>query len=226
MINLRGFAILLTWTALFTAVLSAGDLSTYRDFKLGMNLADAGNKAEINPSQARVIHQRPALIQQFEWRPRYVPAGSSEPDSVKDVLLSFYNDELFRMVVNYDRYRTEGLTAADMIEVISTTYGPASTTDAEVLFPSAASEKVKVIARWEDSEYSFNLVRSPYQPSFALIGFSKRLDTLAQTASVEAFRLDAQEAPQREAEQLRKAAAEVSTRQEKARLANKPGFRP
>src|SRR5207244_6720217 len=118
--------------------------------------------------------------------PPYTPALSNEPDSVKDVLLSFYNNELFRMVVNYDRYRTEGLTTADMIGAISTIYGPAATPDAEVLFPSAYSENVKVIARWEDPEYSLNLVRSPYQPSFALIGFSKRLDALAQTAAAEA----------------------------------------
>src|SRR5689334_6323478 len=80
----------------------------------------------------------------------------NESDPVKDVLLSFYNGQLFRIVVNYDRYRTEGMTAADMIEAISTTYGIAAKPDAEILFPSIASENVKVIARWEDERYSLN----------------------------------------------------------------------
>src|SRR5438034_5893365 len=150
MISLLNFAISISWMALSTVVLFAGDLSRYREFKLGMNLPEAEKKAEMNPSQVKVVHQRPALVQQFEWRPRYMPGGSAELDSVKDVLLSFYNNELFRMVVNYDRYRTEGLTTADMIGAISTIYGPAATPDAEVLFPSAYSENVKVIARWED----------------------------------------------------------------------------
>src|SRR5207249_4526526 len=140
------FAIALSCAALSITGLFGKDLSSYRDFKLGMNLAEAEKRAQIDPSQIRVIHQRPALIQQFEWRPPYTPALSNEPDSVKDVLLSFYNNELFRMVVNYDRYRTEGLTTADMIGAISTIYGPAATPDAEVLFPSVYSENVKVIA--------------------------------------------------------------------------------
>ena len=173
-----------------------------------------------------MIHLRPALMQDLEWRPRDSPTRSTTSDPLKDVLLSFYNGKLFRIVANYDRYRTEGMTAEDMIEAISTTYGPAARPDARILFPSAFSENVKVIARWEDSEYSLNLVISSYQPSFALVSFSKQLDVLAQAASAEAIRLDAQEAPQRAAEQKRRQDDEASATQEKARMANKPGFRP
>ena len=212
--------------ALLTPALFARDLSTYRDFQLGMNLAAVEKQVEMKSSEAKTIHQRPAVMQDLEWRPRGVPAPSGESDPVKDVLLSFYNGQLFRIVANYDRYRTEGMTPDDMVDAISATYGSAAKPDAEILFPSSFSEKVKVIARWEDSEYSLNLVRSPYQPSFALISFSKQLNALAQTATVEAIRLDAQEAPQREAEQKRRQADDASAKQERARMANKPGFRP
>jgi len=198
------------------------DLSRYRDFQLGMDLT----AMETSPSQVKTIHQRPAVIQDTEWRPRSFPGRSSESDPVKDILLSFYNGKLFRIVANYDRYKTEGMTAEDMIDAISAMYGVAVKPTAEVLFPSAYSEKVRVIARWEDSEYSLNLVRSPYQPSFALISFSKQLDALAQAAALAAIRLDTQEAPQRDAEEKRRQADEVSAKQEKARLVNKPGFRP
>ena len=44
---------------------------------------------------------------------------------MKEVVFSFYDGELFRIVVNYDRYQTEGLTAEDFVEAISATYGPA-----------------------------------------------------------------------------------------------------
>jgi len=191
-----------------------------------MDLTAVEKQAEMKTSEAKTVHQRPAVIQDLEWRPRGLPGRSGESDPVKDVLLSFYNGKLFRIVANYDRYRTEGMTAEDMIEAISGSYGLAAKPAAEVLFPSSYSENVKVIARWEDSEYSLNLVRSPYQPSFALILFSKQLDALAQAAAVAAIRLDAQEAPQREAEYARRQADEVSAKQEKARLVNKPGFRP
>src|SRR4249920_1020750 len=129
-------------------VLLAGDLSRYRDFQLGMELGAAEKRAELNASDVKTIHQRPAVFQDLEWRPRAFPAA----DPVKDVLLSFYNGRLFRIVANYDRYRTEGLTAADMIDGISATYGAAAQPAAEILFPGLNSEKVKVIARWEDPE--------------------------------------------------------------------------
>lgn len=226
MISVRNVAISISWLALTTPLLCATDLSSYRKFQLGMTLEAVGRLADMRPAEAKVIHQRPAVIEDLEWRPRVFSGPSGESDPVKDVLFSFYNSQLFRMVVNYDRYKTEGLTAEDMIEVISATYGAATKPAAEILLPSVYSERVKVIARWEDSRYSFNLVQSSYQPTFALIAFSKELDTLVQAAVVEASRLDVQEAPEREAELRRKQGEEIRAQQEKARLVNKPIFRP
>src|SRR5882672_105621 len=221
------------WTSM-TALLAAatissataGDLSSYRVFRLGMDLHAVEKQAEMKTSEAKMIHQRPAVIQDLEWRPRRFPGPAPESDPVKDVLFSFYNGQLFRIIVNYDRYKTDGMTADDMIDAISATYGPAARPTVEILFPSAYTEKVKVIARWEDAEYSLNLVRSPYQPSFALFAVSKPLDTLAQSAAIEAKRLDEQEAPQREADLQKKLGDDNRAQQEKARMANKPGFRP
>jgi hypothetical protein len=208
--------------AFLTPLLCAADLSSYRTFQLGMDLSAAEKQGAPAAPEVKTIHLRPALIQDLEWRPR----ASAESDPLKDVLLTFYNGKLFRIVANYDRYKTEGMTIDDMIEAISATYGPAARPAVEILFPSTFSENVKVIARWEDAESSVNLVRSPYQPSFALVSFSKQLNALAQTATAEAIRLDAQEAPQRDAEQKRRQADQASATQEKARMTNKPGFRP
>src|SRR5437879_622370 len=202
-------------TALTISSATAGDLSSYRAFQLGMDLHAVEKQAEMKTSEAKMIHQRPAVIQDLEWRPRRFPGPAPESDPVKDVLFSFYNGKLFRIIVNYDRYKTEGMTADDMIDAISATYGLAARPAVEILFPSAYSEKVKVIARWEDAEYSLNLVRSPYQPSFALFAVSKPLDTLAQSAAIEAKRLDEQEAPQREADLQMKLGEENRAQQEK-----------
>jgi hypothetical protein len=129
-------------------------------------------------------------------------------------------------VVNYDRYKTEGLTAEDVAAAISAKYGAATRPDAEIVFPSIFNESVKVVARWEDAENSISLVRSSYQPGFAIVMYSKRLDALAQTAVTEALRLDEQEAPQREADLQKKQEVENLVKEAKARLANKASFRP
>jgi hypothetical protein len=201
----------------------------YRGFQLGMSLPVVAKLADMEPSEARVIHQRPAVIQELDWRPSH-PLDSPPPaDSVQEALLSFYNGELFQMVVNYDRYKTEGLTDADMIDTISAQYGTASRPEAKVILFSTFQvydDHEKVIARWEDSQYSFNLFRSSYQPTFGMLIFSKRLDLLAQVAIGEAIRLDEQDAPQREIELQKKQDEASRAEQEKARLENKLNFRP
>ena len=67
-----------------------------------MNLFAVAKQAAVVPSEVRVIHQRPALIQELEWRPQGSLSSSPPADPVSEVLFSFYNGELFRIVINYD----------------------------------------------------------------------------------------------------------------------------
>jgi len=208
-------------------LIDAQDLSRYREFQFGMDLLTVAKQTGMNASEARTLHQRPAVIQELTWESR-LSLGSLPPaDPVRTILFSFYNGELFRMVVSYDRYKTEGLTSADVVEALSARYGPATEPGAEITFSSTQvyNDSEKVIARWEDSQYSFNLFRSSYQPTFGMMAFSKRLDELARAAIVEAFRLDEQEAPQREIDRQKAQDDGDRAGQEKARLVNKPNFR-
>lgn len=210
------------------ASIEAQDLSRYRAFQFGMGLPAVAKLADMKSSEAKAIHQRPALIQEMKWHPELSLSSSPQADPVRSIMFSFYNGELFRMVVSYDRYKTEGLTTKDVVEAISTEYGTATEPAAEITFSSSHvyNDSEVVIARWEDSQYSFNLFRSSYQPTFGMVAFSKRLDALARAAIVEAIRLDEQEAPQREIERQKKADDENHAAQQKARVANKPNFRP
>jgi len=220
-------AVSLSWAAFASPLLYAGDLSRYRSFQLGADLPEIAGQARMDPSRAKLIHRRPALIQELEWRPQ--PLGpSTEVESAETVVFNFYNDQLYRIVVNYDWFKTEGLMVEDFIEAISATYGTAAKTGAEIILPSiyGDSEILQVLARWEDEEYSLNLVRFARQPTFTLVAISKRLDTQARAAVIEAVRLNAKEAPQRAIELQRKQEEEHRAQQEKARLANKPSFRP
>jgi hypothetical protein len=61
---------------------------------------------------------------------------------------------------------------------------------------------------------------------FALILYSKRLQALAEAVIVEAVRLDAQEAPQREVELQQTKEEESRVLLKRARSVNKLNFRP
>src|ERR1700737_3293702 len=107
-----------------SAATLTGDLSSYRKFQFGSDLQVVAKQAGTSPTHATVIHRRPALIEELEWRPQ--PLGwSAKTEPVQQVVFSFYNGELFRIVATYDRYETEGLTSNDIIEAISATYGVA-----------------------------------------------------------------------------------------------------
>ena len=50
--------------------LPAQDAFRYREFQLGSDLASVAKLTGTPPSGARVIHARPAVMQDLEWRPR------------------------------------------------------------------------------------------------------------------------------------------------------------
>jgi len=204
----------------------AGDLSRYRNFQLGTDLPTAAKQAGADPSQATLIHRRPALIQELEWRPQLFYL-SSQTEPVKEVVFSFYDGELFRITIDYDRYQTAGLTAGDMVEAISATYGIAAKPTGPANVPPALyDDQQEVLAEWQDSQYRFDLITASYGPSFRLVGVLKRLEAPFRAAIAEAARLDEKEAPQKEIDRIaRKDETERATL-EKARIVNKPKFRP
>lgn len=204
----------------------AADFSTYRGMQFGMSLSSAAKQAGTSPTEARTVHQRPALIQEMDYRHGSLSAALTQADPLHDAVCWFFNGELFRIVVTYDRFKVEGMTAEDMIQGVSAIYGTATRPSVEIAYHSIYGERAPVIAQWEDTQYAYNLVRSGDQTSFALILYSKRLDGLAQAAINEATRLDVLEAPQRELEQRRKRDDEQRLSLEKARSTNKANFRP
>lgn len=209
-----------------SAATVAGDLSKYRGFQFGTDLPAVLKQVGADMAQVKVIHTRPALIQTLAWHPRSL-GPSSQPESVGDVVLSFYNGELYRIAVNYDRYEIEGLTKEDMVEALSLIYGAAAAAIAPAkVAQDQYGDQQEVLARWEDSQYSFDLVRSSYAPNFQLIGVERKLDSSAKSATLEAKRLDDQEAPQREAARAASEQEAAKAKLEKARLVNKPRFRP
>jgi hypothetical protein len=200
------------------------DLSKYRGFSLGMSLPELSNQVDLRPLETKLIQKRPSAIQELTCWPSGPSGYSLQADSVWQIFFSFYNGELFRILVTYDRDATHGLTAEDMIQAISTKYGTATRPAGEISFPTNELYRStqKVIARWEDSQYSINLVRSRFLNSFALVMFSKRLDAQADAAIAKSIKLEGQEDPQKEIDRQKKETDDL----EAARQKNQKIFRP
>ena len=200
-----------------------GNLSTYRGFQFGMRLNAAVKHSGMDPSEVLTIHERPAIIQGLDWTPARFSRDPSKSDPVERVQFAFYNGKLSRAVVDYDYEKTKGLHLGDMIKALSVQYGTAVSPAVATSFPSSSfSEGWTVMATWEDSNYSVNLVQSPYGEKFGLIAFSKELNRLAEDSITTGLQMDTQEAPQREKRGKQDAQDELT----KVRLQNRSTFRP
>jgi hypothetical protein len=193
------------------------DLSRYRNFSFGTTVADLSKQIDQQSANAAVLHEQPALIQELTWLP-IQPYDLSRPaEPVDQILFSFYNGALYRMLVTYEDSATKGLTDEDMIRAVSAKYGVATRPVATVVnFPMNPSYKAteKVIARWEDSQNSVNLFRS-YGDTFAIVMFTKQLDTQAGISIAESVKLEQQEAPHKEAARVKKGADDLELDRQK-----------
>ena len=206
----------------------AQDISRYRAYVLESSLDSVVAASGVRAADTKTLHERPALIQELEWRAPYIDSRSTLADPVQEITFTFYNGALYQVIVSYHRDRTEGLTNRDIIDSVSTAYGvptPASARTRTSLPAEVFADSI-VVARWENTDSLLTLVRGSYSPDFQLILLSKPLSARARTAAREAVRLDAIEAPRREAAQRKKEAGEASAASDKTRTANQGAFRP
>ena len=210
---------------------AAQDLSRYRDLSFGSSVTAVTATTHAGLNAVKVIHQRPALIQELSWRPQYSLARpAAQIEAVQEVVFRFYNDQLSSIAIMYDARLVEGMTNQDIIGAVSSLYGSAVLTAAAARRPApeplGTINGSTVLARWLNADYEFTLMREAYPATYRLVGVSKSLDAMARSAATEAVLLDKAEAPQREAARL---VAETERRRaadEKTRTTNKGGFRP
>lgn len=219
---IRSSALCFAFLLLAAPMLGAQDLSKYRGFSLGTKLATVLKLTDRKLADVTDTHG--IVFQELTWWPPAAPGKSLSPDSVEQILFSFYNGELYRIAVTYDQASTEGLTGDDMVKSISAKYGPPA-----MVTPAAAAgtisryeERETPVATWEDYQCSFSLVRSTFTDRFGLIIYSKLINAQAQLANLEATKLDLQEGPRREVDRQKKQADDL----EIARQKNRKTFRP
>lgn len=203
---------------------SAQDLSRYRAYALDSSLESVVVASGVRPTDTKVLHERPAKIQEVEWRAPYVRSGTELADPVRGLTFSFVDDALYQVLVNYDPDRTDGLTDSDIIASLTTTYGTPLLKSARNRAPAPVN--TVVLAQWDSADSSLTLLRGAYSTDFQLVLTSKALGTRARDAIREAGRLDTAEAPRRELAQRKKEAADAAAARDKVRTTNKAAFRP
>ena len=198
------------------------DLSKYRSFSLGMSLVELSKQVDPQSLHIKLVTRPPAVIQEVTWWPRESSGASPQMEPVWQVLFTFYNGTLYRILVTYDQQAIKGLTTEDMVDAISAQYGVATRPNAPISFPTNELYRSTetVVARWEDSQYSVNLFRSTFLNTFGLMMFSKRLDT--QVRAVLAEFVGPGDDPQGEIDRRKKVADNL----EEARQKNRKIFRP
>ena len=224
-VNSFRFVSVTSFALLLCSMAGAADLSTYRGFRFGMTLGAVARHSGMDLSEATVIRQKPAQIGELSWLPlRFSPVDT---DPVEQVKFTFYNGQLYRIVVDYAASKTTGLSPDDMINSLSAKFGVASRPGGTVTLGQRLSidhtdDQLKVLGRWQDDATSVDLVQSAYGSNYQLLILSKHLNSLAQTALIEGARLDVAEAPQLEKAKEQAAQSDLA----KSRVLNKGNFRP
>ena len=206
---------------LSAAPASAGDLTHYRGHVLGSSVADVLRVSQARPSEVATVHERPSLIQSLEWRTPYTSPDGPDVDPAKAITFAFIDGQLYELVVNYDRARTEGLTTADLVAGVAAVYGTPTSPEVQARESAMVARGAVILARWEDVEASVVLIRGPYD-DLQLIVRSAELEGRAKTAMAASVAQDAADAPARRQEARN--TADAAARAERAR--NKAGFRP
>ena len=220
----RNLVIFLVMVLLSAPLISGQDLSKYRKCSLGTSLADLSKQVGPYSHETTLVHQRPAVIQEVTFWPLSASRFAVGLEPVSQILFSFYNGELYRILVTYDRDAIQGLMDDDMVQAISARYGTATRYYPEINFPTndVYAPTPKVIARWQDSQSPVNFFRSSLSDSYELLIFSKQATAQAEVAIAESVKMDKEEAPQMGIDRKQKEVESL----EIARQKNLKTFRP
>jgi hypothetical protein len=209
-------SIVYLFVLLLATPMQAQDLSKYRTFSIGTRLAVVLKHTDQALKDVTITHDHPSLLQEVKWWPNR-SATPLRSDPVEQILFSFYNGELYKMSVTYDQSATEGLTAPDMMKLITAKYGRVTNVALEI--DTHGNERydsrAKSIACWEDAQYSVDLVRFTFTDGFGLVIYSKSLNADADLAIAQAVKLEEQEGPRREAARQKKATDDLEVARQK-----------
>jgi len=211
---------------------AAQEQGLYRDFQLGASVASITTLTETRTADVTLVHERPVLMQELRWIPSsFGTAGRSRSrgSGLQQIVFSFYENQLYRLMVDYERSETKGMIDRDMVDAISAVYGqPSSSRISDEGTETRGSEAVasRLVARWNGPGYAVAVSRWAYGGAWRLVVESTPLAALARTADAQAAALDIQDGPQREADRARREQRGKDDAEAAARSANRATFLP
>jgi hypothetical protein len=222
-----------TLAALILAAASS-DLSgqaslRYRRYALGDDLLAVTVQANLSPPAAS--DRAPAFdaVQEMRWQARYVRRGDATTgDPVERLIFSFYEQRLFRIVVDYAAGRTAGMTEGDMVAAVSKIFGtPTRRIDSPAAVTSATGRQVSgVVAQWIVGDQSVALLTLQDGTTFRLILSSARIEALALLAGAYSVPTDVPDWTSIDASRARIAGGDEAPGRERTRHANVAAFVP
>ena len=212
-----------------TVPASAQERGEYREFQLGASVAAISALTDARLADVTLVHERPVVMQELRWIPSSFGTAGRSPTrgkGVEQIVFSFYENQLYRMMVDYERSQTKGMTDRDMIDAIARMYGPPSSSNITDETRRSESVASRLVGRWNGPGYAIAVSRWAYGGAWRLVVESTPLATLARTADMRATLLDVQDGPQREAERARREQQGRNDAEAAARQANKTTFEP
>jgi hypothetical protein len=163
--------------------LGAQHRTDYRTYRMGDDVTAIARQIGP-PSPAAPAPRVLGPVLELRWRVQYVRGGTPSNDPVALLVFSFYDDQLFQIVIDYSPDRTEAMTEADMVAAVSRVYGaPAKRTDPPSpvgLHPQRPTDSV--VAQWMNGELLVALLSIGDQTAFRMIVASIPLEGLASRA--------------------------------------------
>jgi hypothetical protein len=209
--------------------LSGQDRLRYRTYALGDDLRSVTVQAKLSPPAATDRSQAFDAVQELRWQARYVRRGDATAgDPVERLIFSFYQERLFRIVVDYAAGRTAGMTEGDMVAAVSKIFGtPTRRMDPPAAVTSATGRPVAgVVAQWIVGDQSVALLTLQDGTTFRLILSSARNEALALLAGADSVPTDVPDWTSIGASRARVAGGDEAFGRERTRHANVAAFVP
>jgi hypothetical protein len=181
----RRVVLTLLCSAMSASLLGAQGRPHYRAYQMGDDVLTISRQLGVPAPASTSMPPALGAVEELRWRPQYVRRGvAPSSDPVARLVFSFFENQLFRIVIDYASDRTEGMTEADVVAAVSRIYGaPAKRTHPPSpvgLRPQRPADSV--VAQWTDGEHQVALLAVQDYTAFRMIVSSAPLEALARAA--------------------------------------------
>ena len=184
-ISVRRVVLTLLFSAMSASQLGAQGHPRYRTYQMGDDVLTISQQLGVPAPAGLLMPPGLGAVVELRWRSQYVRRGvAPSSDPVASLVFSFFENQLFRIVIDYAPDRTEGMTEADVVAAVSRIYGaPAKRTHPPSpvgLRPQRPADSV--VAQWTDGEHQVALLAVQDYTAFRMIVSSAPLEALARAA--------------------------------------------